>query len=99
MKTVPKALILEEKIIGQFTRELKIQSCLDHPNITKMYGFFDDKENIYLLLELGSEGQLYQIIKKKKRLSENTTSYIMKQICEALKYLHSLNILHRDIKP
>jgi aurora kinase len=62
MKTVPKAVIREENIINQFIRELKIQSCLDHPNVTKLYGFFDDKDNIYLLLELGSEGQLYRVI-------------------------------------
>lgn len=72
---------------------------LDHPNITKLYGFFDDKDFIYLLLELGSEGQLYRIIKEKRRVSENTCIFLMKQICEALKYLHTLNILHRDIKP
>jgi aurora kinase len=63
LKTVPKAIIKEENIVGQFTRELKIQSVLDHPNITKLYGFFEDKDYIYLLLELGSEGQLYRIIK------------------------------------
>jgi aurora kinase len=63
MKTVPKSIIREENIINQFIREVKIQSCLDHPNVAKLYGFFEDRDNIYLLLELGYEGQLYKIMK------------------------------------
>lgn len=42
IKIIPKEMVKEENIINQLTRELKIQSCLDHPNITKLYGFFDD---------------------------------------------------------
>jgi serine/threonine protein kinase len=72
---------------------------LDHPNIVKLYGFFHDKDNIYLLLELGSSGQLYKVIKDKERLSEASTSYCIKQVCEAVRYLHCYKIIHRDLKP
>lgn len=37
----------------QLLSELKIQTFINHPNILKMYGFFDDTNNIYILLELG----------------------------------------------
>lgn len=40
MKTVPKDFVKGENIINQFIRELKIQSCLMHPNIARLYGFF-----------------------------------------------------------
>lgn len=56
--------------MNQLIREIKIQSCLDHPNITKLYGFFDDDKNVYLMLELGSSGQLYKVLKEKGRFSE-----------------------------
>ena len=72
---------------------------MDHPNIIKLYGFFHDDNNVYLILELGSQGQLYQVIRQKKRLSEATVIFIIRQLCEAVKYLHSLNVIHRDIKP
>lgn len=50
MKSIPKDIIKEENILNQLTRELKIQMFLDHPNIIKLYSFFHDKDNIYLLL-------------------------------------------------
>ena len=90
---------MEENIVNQFIRELKIQSCLEHPNVVKLFGFFHDKATIYLIMELGSQGQLYKVIKEKKKLGEATVSFIIRQLCEAVKYLHSLHIIHRDIKP
>lgn len=81
MKTVPKSIIREENIINQFIREVKIQSCLEHPNVAKLYGFFEDKDNIYLLMELGYEGQLYRIMKQRGRFNETTTIYIIRQLC------------------
>jgi serine/threonine protein kinase len=46
----------------QFIRELKIQTFLDHPNIIHNYGFFSDEENFYTIMELGCDGQLYDLI-------------------------------------
>ena len=99
MKKIPKDIIKEENILNQLIRELKIQMFLDHPNIIKLYGFFHDKEAIYLLLELGSSGQLYKVIKERERMSESSTSYTIKQVCEAVRYLHFFKIIHRDLKP
>jgi aurora kinase len=81
IKRIPKAIIREENILDQLVREIKIQSYLDHHNITKLYGFFDDNLYLYLVLELALSGQLYTILKDKKRFSMNTTAYIIRQVC------------------
>lgn len=55
-----------QKMNGErmIVREIKIQSFLKHPNIIDMYGFFDDDENIYFILEYASEGTIYDLLKK-----------------------------------
>jgi len=40
----------KQKVINQITREIKIQAFLNHPNLIKLYDFFSDEENIYLVL-------------------------------------------------
>lgn len=72
---------------------------LNHPNIIKMYGCFDDAANIYIILEVGTGGQLYHQLKKSQPLSEPRIAFIMRQVCEAVNEIHSLKIIHRDIKP
>jgi myosin-light-chain kinase len=72
---------------------------LNHPNIVKMYGCFDDASNIYIILEVGMGGQLFHQIKKSLPLPEPRTAFIMRQVCEAVNEIHSLRIIHRDIKP
>lgn len=46
--------------------EIKMQAFFDHPNILKLYGFFDDEEHVYLILEYMEEGTLYSQLKKQK---------------------------------
>jgi serine/threonine protein kinase len=49
-----------------------------------MYGFFDDHVNIYIILELGTDGQLYKQLKKHQSMPEPKVASIMKQICNAV---------------
>ena len=70
MKVLEKKKIIQDNILEQFIRELKIQAFLNHPNIIDVYGFFHDEANFYTLLELGSDGQLYNIIAQHKNLTE-----------------------------
>ena len=63
-----------------------------------MYGFIDDKNHLYIVLEYMDGGTLYQKLKKGK-LSQQQAAIVIKQITESIEYLHDLGIAHRDIKP
>jgi serine/threonine protein kinase len=66
-------------MIDQLALEIRLQICLNHRNILGMYGFFDDKTHLYIVLEYMDGGTLYQKIKKQK-LSANETAIVIKQI-------------------
>ena len=72
---------------------------LNHPHIIKLFGFFDDKQSIYLILEVGTGGQLFHQLKKNKAMQEVKVAALMRQVCDAVKELHGERIIHRDIKP
>jgi serine/threonine protein kinase len=72
---------------------------LDHPNIVKLYGFFDDSTHFYIVMEYMDGGNLFALIKKKKKLTEVETIEKLKEVCLGLKEMHDNSILHRDIKP
>ena len=72
----------------------------NHPNIVKLYGFFDDREHIYLILEYMEEGTLFESLRKRKdRMPESEVSQRITEMSSAIKYLHESEVAHRDIKP
>lgn len=72
---------------------------MNHSHIIKLYSIFDDANYIYLLLELCTEGNLYSLMQRKIKLSEQETSSILREVCEGVNELHESSIVHRDIKP
>ena len=65
IKSLSKKKIKEDKLEEHVIREIKIQSYLRHQHIAPLYGYFDDKEKIYLIMEYMRDGAL--INNKKKR--------------------------------
>lgn len=66
LKKISKTSIKSNYLIDQFLLEIKIQSHCEHQNILTLYGHFDDREYIYLVLEYMEEGTLFKLLKKKK---------------------------------
>lgn len=71
----------------------------DHPNVIKLYEYFEDETNVYLVTELCTGGELFDRIIKEEFFSEQVAAKVFKQILQALNYCHSMNIVHRDLKP
>ena len=66
-----------------------------------MYGFFTDDEKIYLILEYSAGGELFNDLRNQPggKYDEVKASNYIAQVLQALKYMHSKDIIHRDIKP
>lgn len=79
-------------------REIAILSKIDHPNIIKIHSIIERSQQIYIFMENASNGDLLDFITKNGSISENNARIWFSQICEAMSYLHSLNIAHRDLK-
>ncbi|XP_046965611.1 PAS domain-containing serine/threonine-protein kinase isoform X2 [Vanessa cardui] len=79
--------------------ELSLLLTLDHPNIVSVIDVFENEKYFQMVMEKHGAGMdLFEFIERRPRLDEPLLSYIFRQIGQAVEYLHSLNILHRDIK-
>ena len=84
----------------QTDEEIELLKQLDHPNIVKLFEYFSDEDKYYLITEYCKGGDLFDLIKRKRKFSEMSAAYIMYQIFRSLLYCHSTHhLMHRDIKP
>ena len=97
IKVLPK----KRNNINIIMKEVNILKGLSHPNIVKFHNFFESDTSIYIVMEYLKGGTLKQYINQNKHtLNESTARVIIKQLLNAVKYLHSeCDICHRDIKP
>lgn len=79
--------------------EIKIlQQIGDHPNIIQLHEVFEDSQKLYLVMELVKGGELFGEVIQHGPFDESRVFKIFMQIVEAVKYLHSNHITHRDLK-
>ena len=97
MKIISKKNILKGQSNKLF-EEIEILRRLEHPNIMKIYEYFIDDKNIYIITEFCDQGDLLGKMKKLYSMSELVVKYLMSQILDALAYLHDNRVFHGDIK-
>ena len=99
LKTIKKSKYKTPAELKSIRNEIQIMKVVDHPNIVKLFEFFEDDENLYIITEYCAGGQLFEAMLKKKTFSENEAAYIMMQLLSAINHCHQRKIVHRDVKP
>ena len=97
-KVIPKKSLVKSRAKQKLISEIKIHKSLHHPNIVNFEHYFEDSENVYLLIEICQNQTLNDLLKRRKKLTELEVQCYTIQIIKALKYLHSHRIIHRDLK-
>lgn len=89
---------LNANSLEKLFREVSIMKLLNHPHIVKLYEVIETEKTLYLAMEYVSNGEVFEYLVKNGRMKENIARQKFRQILSAVQYLHSKNIIHRDLK-
>ncbi|KAL3841606.1 hypothetical protein ACJMK2_019723 [Sinanodonta woodiana] len=97
-KIVSKSVLVKQHQKDKMTQEISIHRSVCHKHIVKFHSFFEDPDNVYILLELCRRRSLMELHKRRKAITEPETRYFVRQVILSCQYLHSNNVIHRDLK-
>lgn len=99
VKIIDKEQLIKEHMEEQLKREISVMRMLNHPNCVKLFDVLQTQNNIYLVLELVTGGELFDRIVSAKKFDEDTARRYFQQLIVALHFCHSHGVAHRDLKP
>jgi len=88
-----------DKMFQDLRGEIDVMRTLDHENIVKLYEVYETKLELYLVQELCSGGELFDMITKLGRYTEKDAAGVLVQIFRGLSHMHAKEIAHCDLKP
>ena len=102
-KKIPLTHLQNEEFKKYITNEIKIMKMLQHDNVIKFYDCYQTENNLYLIMDYINGGSLSEYLaeyklKKGAAFPQKMIQFFVKQIVQGLIYIHSKNIIHRDIK-
>ncbi|CAM9405389.1 unnamed protein product [Ectocarpus sp. 6 AP-2014] len=96
--------VVERRSLGKgdleaLRSEARLLGELDHPNIVKLHGWYEEEKTLYMALELCEGGELFDRIVSKTFYNEKEARDLVRTLLRTVKHLHDQNIIHRDLKP
>lgn len=99
VKVCDKNSLTTDKQRWRIQNEIAIHKTLKHPNIVDYFEHYESDTDVYIVMELLDGGELYNRVSDNSWFSEKEASVLIKQLTDAVLYLHTRGIVHRDIKP
>ena len=101
LKVQRKRILLQHQQVEGVMREMNVMAKINHPFVLKLINVYQDSDAVLMLVKLIQGGELYGIMKRARRniLPERDAKFYGSGILEGLCYMHSFDILYRDLKP
>ena len=99
MKVLKKEIVVRLKQVEHTNDERLMLSIVTHPFIIRMWGTFQDAQQIFMIMDYIEGGELFSLLRKSQRFPNPVAKFYAAEVCLALEYLHSKDIIYRDLKP
>ncbi len=99
LKTMQKKQIVDFKLQRNIMYEAQMMKECSHPFLLALIATYQDKNNLYMLLEFIIGGELFTLLQKQEKLGFNHARKYAASVLEAFIYLHNKDIIYRDLKP
>ncbi|KAI7900784.1 camp-dependent protein kinase 8 [Cokeromyces recurvatus] len=99
IKVLKKTDIVQLKQVEHTKNERSILAGVKYSFIVNLWGTFQDDANLYMVLDYVPGGELFSLMRKTIRLSEDVAKFYAAEVLLSIAYLHSHNIIYRDLKP
>ncbi|KAM1708827.1 hypothetical protein TB2_001704 [Malus domestica] len=99
IKVLKKADMIRKNAVESILAERNILILVRNPFVVRFFYSFTCRENLYLVMEYLNGGDLYSLLRNLGCLDEDMARVYIAEVVLALEYLHSLNVIHRDLKP
>ncbi|XP_014063383.1 calcium/calmodulin-dependent protein kinase type 1D [Salmo salar] len=97
VKCIPKKALKGKE--SSIENEIAVLRKIKHENIVALEDIYESSNHLYLIMQLVSGGELFDRIVEKGFYTEKDASTLIRQVLDAVDYLHKLGIVHRDLKP
>ncbi|KAF2834365.1 Pkinase-domain-containing protein [Patellaria atrata CBS 101060] len=99
VKVLKKAQVVKMKQVEHTNDERRMLQKVKHPFLITLWGTFQDSKNLYMVMDFVEGGELFSLLRKSQRFPNPVAKFYAAEVTLALDYLHSLNIIYRDLKP